>query len=601
LQDPILFFPHQPEAMEIDRPGANISIEHYVARRDPYRSTTSALPLPFPWKREHAPDHVYARFNPIRNSVRQCVRELGVPASSITLGDLTKPGYPEGEEPVTTLCIEVQEQQDNLSFVRIRDAIREMLASHNMSDIPVEVYDRRKIDHGEMFAIDPDEPGVAPYKAVRGQIIQLLFKELDCNWNAISLFHVGRLGESASPAIVVMVPPRLQHDWDGLETRIKSLLPQCDAMTSLNVRIFPGGKRQLNDLNILGSRGVSYGGRINNECLPKMGWSINRKGREGSGTLGGFLTLNIRGKCHQGFLTCHHVISSDQREDRQGILYSDPDEEKPVVESLATEDVVVTKNDLRETIEYSESLLEDNRISIQRRQWAQKPPSEGLESIQASCVETIRSCNCKLVKLDKMPMTLGRVLLSSGCALANRRTILDWAFVELAKPLEETIFLPNVLPPISTGMRAANYGRVTVQKPSCGVARGLDSIVPGEWYFKCGRTTDMTAGICNGVEVNCPYKGKEGPQCTEEYAIMGKKQKGKREEDVAFCEAGDSGAFVFNARGELCGLLYGSFSGGYEEGQCVDAGLVTCMTQILPSIATKAGVEVNEVAVELPF
>lgn len=103
--------------------------------------------------------------------------------------------------------------------------------------------------------------------------------------------------------------------------------------------------------------------------------------------------------------------------------------------------------------------------------------------------------------------------------------------------------------------------------------------MPGEWYFKCGRTTDITAGICNGVEVNCPYKGKEGPQCTEEYAIMGKKQKGKREEDVAFCEAGDSGAYVFNARGELCGLLYGSFSAGYEEGQCVDAGLVSCMTQ----------------------
>lgn len=92
-------------------------------------------------------------------------------------------------------------------------------------------------------------------------------------------------------------------------------------------------------------------------------------------------------------------------------MYSDLEEEKPEVESLATEDVVVTKNDLRETIEYSEALLEDNRISIQRRQWAQKPPSEGLESIQASCMETIRSCNRKLVKLDKMPMTLGRVLL----------------------------------------------------------------------------------------------------------------------------------------------------------------------------------------------
>jgi hypothetical protein len=171
-------------------------------------------------------------------------------------------------------------------------AIREIPASHNMSDIPVEVYDRRKIDHRELFAIDPDEPRVPPYKAVRGQIIQLLFKELDCNWNTISLFHVGRLGESESPAIVVMVPPRLQHDWDGLKTRINPLLPQCDAMTSLNVRIFPGRKRQLNDLNILGSRGVSYRGRINNECLPKIGWSISRKGREGSGTLGGFLTLN---------------------------------------------------------------------------------------------------------------------------------------------------------------------------------------------------------------------------------------------------------------------------------------------------------------------
>lgn len=51
---------------------------------------------------------------------------------------------------------------------------------------------------------------------------------------------------------------------------------------------------------------------------------------------------------------------------------------------------------------------------------------------------------------------------------------------------------------------------------------------------------------------------------------------------------GDSGSFVFNAYGEVAGLLYGTFTfAGIDNRLQMNSGLVTLMDEVLDSIQSK--------------
>lgn len=125
------------------------------------------------------------------------------------------------------------------------------------------------------------------------------------------------------------------------------------------------------------------------------------------------------------------------------------------------------------------------------------------------------------------------------------------------------------------------------------------------WYLKCGRTSNVTVGICNGVEQYCNWtdadrlryvNGNEittSKGYTEEFVIMSKKQGIAAYTQSSFCRPGDSGSFVIDKKGHICGLLYGQVTGWCGQADpdtgsiYIGAGLVSCMSKVQASIQHK--------------
>ncbi|MCJ1403246.1 hypothetical protein MMC11_006469 [Xylographa trunciseda] len=131
------------------------------------------------------------------------------------------------------------------------------------------------------------------------------------------------------------------------------------------------------------------------------------------------------------------------------------------------------------------------------------------------------------------------------------------------------------------------------------------SIELGKWYFKIGRTSGITAGLCHGIQTDIRegqgYRNLQsdhpyamGRKCTRELIVLSYDADFDRYVDDLervrqsnFSEPGDSGSFIIDGDGDVCGLLYGEHTGlcGRRD-DCV-AGLVTSMDEVRASIAFK--------------
>ncbi|KAN0079695.1 hypothetical protein V8E54_004909 [Elaphomyces granulatus] len=192
-----------------------------------------------------------------------------------------------------------------------------------------------------------------------------------------------------------------------------------------------------------------------------------------------------------------------------------------------------------------------------------------------------------------MPHVLqGKVLLSSGALLAGNR-ILDWAFIELTSTATEN-FSVNKLPEISREKRPEMYGK-------SGNGLLLDQfgeLRKGDYFLKVGRSTEVTAGICNGALAYCNWDDTgdrvrydahgnavmDLMGCTGEFVILDKKRWLATYEQASFCEPGDSSSFIINARRDMCGFC------GLPGNRTLypESGLATSMPDILESIRSRS-------------
>ena len=234
------------------------------------------------------------------------------------------------------------------------------------------------------------------------------------------------------------------------------------------------------------------------------------------------------------------------------------------------------------------------------------PRVEGLRQTQ---VENASALQNQLARMDALlPLNIGSVLVSSGDIISSDRAILDWAFVELpiGHPFQSLNELPSSDDPQLT---SRNYEGANTyiasrrgQKPSKATAFG--SMVKGNWYMKQGRTSGITSGIYNGVEadvnrtgsVRYTEAGKEyqlGKNTTRELIILSYEKRGHEPNAPIFQDEfsapGDSGAFVIDTEGRVCGLLSGEYTGLCGGSGRTDrgAGLVTDMTDVLASMVKK--------------
>lgn len=87
-----------------------MSIEEYLLRSDPFRSTTIHSPLPYPLKLEPAPDALKVRVERFYPDIDFFLRSRRISRFMLSFMNVSKPGYPGGDIPVATLRIKIYDE-----------------------------------------------------------------------------------------------------------------------------------------------------------------------------------------------------------------------------------------------------------------------------------------------------------------------------------------------------------------------------------------------------------------------------------------------------------------------------------------------------------
>lgn len=100
--------------------------------------------------------------------------------------------------------------------------------------------------------------------------------------------------------------------------------------------------------------------------------------------------------------------------------------------------------------------------------------------------------------LERLPLAIGNVLVSSGDVVSSIRSILGWAIVELPTskvPQPQPNTLPSTKEVARAGKSPIEYGFDDVNSyerldgHEC--VQGFAEIEKGAWYFKIGRASEL--------------------------------------------------------------------------------------------------------------
>ncbi|PGH14346.1 hypothetical protein AJ80_05936 [Polytolypa hystricis UAMH7299] len=339
-------------------------------------------------------------------------------------------------------------------------------------------------------------------------------------------------------------------DWAQLEINIRQLLHRHGGNEpNINIEFLPGTIEQFTEppQSGPGQPGVSQLESISLDDKLPMGFSVGIVGERGGGTAGGF------GHAHSEW------------SDQEG-------------------------NDLKNDKEKQEMNV-----------MVKGEPSKFLqESIELHCHD-IEQDHSILRIIEKLPLRLGKVGPTSGRLLFEGR-IYDWAFIELSDPMSQKLFRPNPTPKAPDNQTPQRYLKNVIFAPVRSTVAPFGKLEVGGYYFKKGRTTGVTAGVCNGLLAYCNWPAARDRLRYDEFGNLVKVEKGITEEYVIFSKncgilvhtqdtfalAGDSGSFVLNARFEDLRLVIRGSDGevwphGWPDIH-VSAGLAMCMSDVEKSV-----------------
>ncbi|OJJ45351.1 hypothetical protein ASPZODRAFT_133998 [Penicilliopsis zonata CBS 506.65] len=493
----------------------------------------------------------------------------------------TKPEYPGGTTPINLLQVSLTANDPAPPQLGpVKDDLLDLLRRHRIRNVHVEIVNVDLALRPSLFFIPSTHPIVVAYEQVKHQILELLNKTVKANWQLLSPFNVGQLEAKAQPMIVIAVKP--------LTSGNLSLLNPSDNPSA-----------------------VSFIDRINPNMLPEMGLSVGINQDSNAGTLGGFVTLTRNGKIHRGFLTNYHVVRPSETHnqpdnflehlDQFGLSFSRPPTRMIQMESLARMDRNATLTEIDESLESSHTTQSEISSGVQQQELIGAVPPPRILQILEQCELQITELLQAFEVVEDMPIILGEVLLTSGKTLLGNK-MMDWAFVELSKDVEDKYFRPNQMFPVAANMMPRLFRRELgslggVIAPGGSKLTEFGSLVEGQYCTKRGRTTDITAGICNGPKAFCNWSKSQlarydhdgnpidpATESTEEFLILSKKANHPSFEQSSFTADGDSGSFVMDQFGTVTGLLFGRFKQGYAY-----AGVASSMSDVQESIKLRAG------------
>lgn len=342
-----------------------------------------------------------------------------------------------------------------------------------------------------------------------------------------------------------------------------------------------------------------------------MGDSIGIYGEENAATLGGYVTLTQNGKTQKGFITNYHVVRPSGLDsetetfltsfDRSGCSLSRLPEQAIQIESLATIDKHATMVHIEQTLKNLHEQIQDVSIKIEAREQIGARPLPTLQRKIERCEAAVLDLYSKQQIAQQMSHLMGDVAAASGKDILGGR-LMDWAFIQLTDTASKKFFGPNTMFPVPSNQMPHLYGpNLGFPLPEETPLTEFGRLMKDRYYTKLGRSTGVTSGICHGALACCNWKGKDrisyredGQQVevssnvTEEFIIVSKKQVAGGFQQSFFAENGDSGSFVMNVDGQVCGLLYGATSGTYgpsgHSHVYTKAGLATDFAELSNSI-----------------
>ncbi|KAJ5792042.1 uncharacterized protein N7503_008020 [Penicillium pulvis] len=255
-------------------------------------------------------------------------------------------------------------------------------------------------------------------------------------------------------------------------------------------------------------------------------------------------------------------------------------------------------------IERSICGVQAQEVSLLEKAEQQKMVGEvkpGLRQMLESCQPLIKDLLRQKNLVEKMPIILGKVLVTSGASLLGN-ALMDWAFVEVSSEIEKQFFHPNEMFEIPAKIRPHLFKEMqrNITLPAGFKLDTLGSLESGEYCVKIGRTTEVTSGICHGARALCIWEDiivrftHEGEEVSmknkpsQEYLIINKKLDARDFEEECFAKSGDSGSFILNEMGDLTGILFGGIKRQWAFG-----GIAMSMADVIVSMRLKLGASVS--------
>lgn len=506
-----------------------ISIEAWLAQRDPFRAVGIGHSRPFPLvyrpTTQEFADLYEAR---VEGQVRPILEKHAITIAGISLSrcgrsdkPLTEIGYPH------TLLVITRDQYPD-TWISAAQEIQEVFLHAGMptEEVEVEIRNPNKMKYmvSHVFAVDAGF--LEDMESVKQRIVDEVTALCGLAWSSIA-FHLRspKFDSTAAklPTVLVSFFEGITLDFTSIESRLSETLGH-----------YKGLRLELLRGSVEGTINQSLRKRILAEPSrkPRNGSSIGVKGdTTEAGSLGGWLQFNPRiGPPTKVGVTCHHVVAPRLDKDPTTVEYP-------------------TAFDRIASINFFESHLKST-------------PDKDFEEALG-----------KMQFLHANPV-IGKVFAYSGLRknASNRR--MDWAIFETPDT-----YTKNRPPPKSAFKKPEDFpGGVSLsyKLTEDSYVKNMDRIRPGSWVAKTGRTTGVTSGTVNLMRRFVHWE-QHGDFCSEEVEVLG------LAED--FADGGDSGSFVMNVSGELVGLLIGKESGATGW----NSGFVTPIQDIQQDVKQQTG------------
>ncbi|KAI9837413.1 MAG: hypothetical protein M1837_002980 [Sclerophora amabilis] len=447
--------------------------------------------------------------------------------------------------------IEIDADRQSMDgWPKVMETVRAFLTEIDRPDIVVDIRDnvylRRKT-----FAVDKSDSICEKWPEIRPKVRKLLEK---LDYNALEVF---RRGIFSFPITILITAGKggTAEEWQELAEAVHEICIQAQ-LEDVDVEVY-------RDEIILYSDLVDLGANIGYKD-------------DSYGTLGGYISLDTdTGKKIYG-LTCAHMVGDDGGIPNGEIVPIGPETGGAPRDPIPLDSpskrnhqelLKEMKADIVEKQGRIEILEKLERRSDASGNWFSEGARENLNERRSQKT----SKEVEYENFKKRDLSYGNIFWapeihrskSHGC-------VIDWALIEVQPDREGT----NRLPPreaIDSDVRK-RYEPTGETIPKRG------SFVLDEMYFKSGANTKVTMGRCNGIFSEAkayPHLGE-----TKEMSIV------RCKKYPIFASPGDSGAFVVDKEGNLCGMIT---SGSLDESRCY----VTPIEVVFADISKKTGMKAS--------